>query len=69
MWLPWKGIPNQIRIEQDPRLKYFYIGYQNTSNEVLVFEASLGNYVLAIDTEEKKVEEVLMMHDTPKDLT
>lgn len=46
MWLPWKGLPNKIRIEREPRMKYVITEYQNTSNEILVSKVSLGNYVL-----------------------
>lgn len=27
MWLPWKGVPNHIRIEKEPILKYLITEY------------------------------------------
>lgn len=43
MWLPWKGLPNNIRIEHEPRMKYMITKYNNL-NEVLFAETYLGNY-------------------------
>lgn len=42
-WLPWKGLPNQIRIDREPRMKYMITDYNNI-NEVLFSETDLGNY-------------------------
>lgn len=47
MWLPWKGVPNQIRIEREPRMKYMTTEYQKTSTEVLISEVGMGNYMLS----------------------
>lgn len=43
LWLPWKGLPNYIRIDQEPHMNFMIIEYNNT-NEVLFFEIELGNY-------------------------
>lgn len=43
MWLPWKGLPNQICINREPRMKYMITEYNNLS-KVLFAETNLGNY-------------------------
>jgi len=34
MWLPWRGVPNQIRIEAEPRMKHMITEY-NRTNKIL----------------------------------
>lgn len=41
MWLPWRGVANQIRIESEPRLKLMITEY-NQSNETLFLESDMG---------------------------
>jgi hypothetical protein len=53
MWLPWKGIPNQIRIESTPRLRLLITEY-GEHNEILFMETTLGSYI-------PKTGEVLML--------
>lgn len=43
MWLPWRGIPTQIRIESEPRLKHIIIEY-DFPNEVAFFKIEMGVY-------------------------
>lgn len=43
IWLPWKGLPNQICIDREPLMKYMISKYNNI-NEVLFVETNLGNY-------------------------
>lgn len=43
MWLPWKGVATQIRIESEPRLKHMIIEYDRP-NEVAYFEIEIGAY-------------------------
>lgn len=43
MWLSWKGIPNQIRIESEPRLKDIITKY-DCLNELAYFETEMGVY-------------------------
>lgn len=47
IWLPWKGIPNQIRIESTPRLKLMITEY-GENNEILFCETDLGPKVLML---------------------
>lgn len=44
MWLSWKGLPNQICIDREPRMKFMIMEYNNTTNEVLFVEIELRNY-------------------------
>ena len=43
MWLPWKGLANQIRIDSTPRLRLTIIEY-GESNEILFVETSMNTY-------------------------
>lgn len=43
MWMPWKGVANQIRIESEPRLKLMITEYDQT-NETLFLESYMGTY-------------------------
>lgn len=43
MWLPWKGVATQIRIESEPCLKYMITEY-NCPNKVAYFETEIGVY-------------------------
>lgn len=43
MWLPWRGVANQIRIESEPRLKLMITEY-NQANETLFLESDIGIY-------------------------
>lgn len=43
MWLPWRGVANQIRIESEPRLKLMITEY-NQANETLFLESDMGTY-------------------------
>lgn len=69
MWLPWKGVLNQIRIEREPKMKYMITEYQKTSAEILVSEVSMGGYMLSAPLEEPDSEEVLMLHTVSHGLT
>lgn len=53
MWLPWRGVPNQINIDSTPRLRLMITKYSE-DNEILFLEKNLGTY-------KSKVEEVLML--------
>ena len=53
MWFPWKGFPNQIRIESTPRLQLLITEY-GKHNEILFMETTLGSYI-------PKTGEVLML--------
>lgn len=44
MWLPWKGIPNQIKIESTPKLILLITRYDE-DNEILFMETDSGTYV------------------------
>lgn len=54
MWLPWKGVPNQIGIDSTPKI-CLTISEYGEDNEILFLEIDLGTY-------RPKVEEVLMLH-------
>lgn len=43
MWLPWRGIPNQINIDSTPRLRLMIPEYEE-DNEVLFLATDLGTY-------------------------
>lgn len=43
IWLPWKGVSNQIRINSEPKLKKLVTDY-GAPNEVAYFEVSQGVY-------------------------
>ena len=43
IWLLWKGLNNQIKIDVDPKLKMMIIEY-NAPNEVLFNQSDLGSY-------------------------
>jgi hypothetical protein len=43
MWLPWKGLANQIRIDNTPRLRLMFTEY-GAPNEILFAETSMGVY-------------------------
>lgn len=43
MWLPWKGVPNQIKIDSTPRLKLMITEY-GEDNEIMFVETDLGSY-------------------------
>ena len=43
LWLPWKGLNNQIKIDVEPNLKAIIIEY-NAPNEVAFFQVYLGSY-------------------------
>lgn len=53
MWLPWKGVPNQIKIDNTPRLRLMITEY-GEDNEILFLETNLGSY-------RPKVEDILMI--------
>lgn len=43
MWLPWRGVATQIRIENEPHLKHMITKYDHP-NEVAYFETKIGVY-------------------------
>lgn len=43
MWLPWRGVANQIWIESEPRLKLMITEY-NQTNETLFLELDMGTF-------------------------
>ena len=50
LWLPWKGLNNQIKIDAKPKLKKM-ITECNTPNEVTFLQKDLGSYkVMVFDT-------------------
>ena len=50
LWLPWKGLNNQIKIDAEPKLKTMIKKY-NASNEIAFLQLDLGSYkVMALDT-------------------
>ena len=69
MWLPWKGLPNPIRIDREPWMKYMITEYNNLS-EVLFAETDLGNYhpfayQNELELQEECADEVLLMLCSP----
>ena len=50
LWLPWKGLNNQIKIDVEPKLKKMITEY-NAPNEVAFLQTELASYkVMALDT-------------------
>ena len=43
LWLPWKGLNNQIKIDAEPKLKTM-ITEQNAPNEIIFLQLDLGSY-------------------------
>lgn len=43
LWLPWKGLNNQIKIDAEPKLKKMIIDY-NAHNEIAFLQIDLGFY-------------------------
>lgn len=43
LWLPWKGVRNEIRIDSEPKLKKLVMDYC-APNEVVFAEVSPGVY-------------------------
>ena len=43
LWLPWKGLNNQIKIDAEPKLKKMITKY-NAPNEVAFLQIELGSY-------------------------
>lgn len=58
MWLSWKGVPNQIKIDCTPKLNLMIIEY-GENNEMLFLETDLGSY-------KPKVGEILTLHESSK---
>ena len=50
LWLPWKGLNNQIKIDVEPKLKLMIIEV-NALNEITFLQSNLGSYkVMVFDT-------------------
>jgi hypothetical protein len=50
LWLSWKGLNNQIKIDAEPKLKTMITEY-NAPNEVVFMQSDLGSYkVMAFST-------------------
>lgn len=47
LWLPWKGLNNQIKIDVDPKLKNIITEY-NAPNEVSFLQIDLGSYKVMV---------------------
>ena len=55
LWLPWKGLNNQIKIDAEPKLKTMIKEY-NALNDVAFLQLDLGSYkVMAFDTIPTKI--------------
>ena len=55
LWLPWKGLNNQIKIDAEPKLKMMIIEY-NSPNEIAFLQLDIGSYkVMVIDIIPTKV--------------
>ena len=49
MWLPWKGLNNEIKIDVEPKLKTMITEY-NSLNEIAFLKSDLGSYkVMVLD--------------------
>jgi len=59
MWLPWRGIPNQIRIEAEPRMEHMITEY-NRTNEILYGTVEPGVY--RITNNGMQIEEIMMLN-------
>lgn len=59
MWLPWKGVSNQIKIDSTPRLKLMITKY-GENNEIFFLKMNLGSY-------KPRVDEILMLHASPNE--
>lgn len=47
LWLPWRGLPNQIKVQGEPYLKDLITKYNNI-NQVALAEQDLGVYCLEV---------------------
>lgn len=65
IWLPWRGVANQIRIEQEPRLKETIIDYNNI-NEILVTSEDMGVYLMNVTEVTEKENPILEDSIAPK---
>ena len=49
LWLPWKGLNDQIKIDVEPKLKTMITKY-NAPNEIAFLQSDLGSYkVMVLD--------------------
>ena len=47
LWLPWKGLNNQIKINAEPKLKTMITEY-NAPNEIAFLHLNLGSYKVMV---------------------
>ena len=65
LWLPYKGIPNQIKILREPHMKYNVTRLEE-KNEPM--DSVLGNYFIELEPGNYQVEEASNTSDTQPDL-
>jgi hypothetical protein len=49
LWLPYKGKPNQIRVNNEAHMKHMVMELEGKNEPISFSHTSLGNYFLEVD--------------------